>query len=187
MNQSDSINELATALSAAQAEMGGAASVGWWKMPGFSKYLIGDSGDVCTLRGRPRLMKPIRAGSNYFKVILVADDGAHHHRYIHSLVAACFGRDREDGEQTRHLDGNTKNNSIENLAYGTPTENAADKVRHGTDPAGERNGMAKLTAGQVKSIRSLLGSRPQSHIARDFGVSPMTISRIANKHLWRSV
>jgi hypothetical protein len=53
--------------------------------------------------------------------------------------------------QCRHLDGNRSNNRLDNLAWGTPLENGADKARHGT-AKGERNGRAKLTAAKVRRI-----------------------------------
>lgn len=180
MKQSESIQALAMALCEAK-------STGWWQIPGFSKYLIGDAGEVYTLRGKGRVLTPSRAGAGYRKVTLIGDDGVYHHRYVHHLVASSFNRERLQCEQTRHLDGNPENNSICNLAHGTPAENAADKERHGTESKGEKNGMAKLTAARVEEIRCLLGTRPQSHIAKSFGVSPMTISRIANNKLWRFV
>lgn len=33
----------------------------------------------------------------------------------------------------RHLDGNTENNTLGNLSYGTAAENTADSIRHGTN------------------------------------------------------
>lgn len=34
----------------------------------------------------------------------------------------------------RHLDGDPGNNSLTNLAYGTPSQNLLDSVAHGTHP-----------------------------------------------------
>jgi hypothetical protein len=34
--------------------------------------------------------------------------------------------------ETRHMDGNPGNNALGNLAFGTASENAHDRVRHGT-------------------------------------------------------
>ena len=36
-----------------------------------------------------------------------------------------------NGLDVRHLDGDKENNHLSNLAYGTPSENAFDMVRHG--------------------------------------------------------
>lgn len=53
---------------------------------------------------------------------------------MHVLVAAAWLGPRPDGLVIRHLDGNSRNNDVRNLAYGTPAENVRDTVRHGTHP-----------------------------------------------------
>lgn len=50
---------------------------------------------------------------------------------VHTLVTEAFLGPRPEGQVVRHLDGNPRNCTIENLAYGTPSENAYDTVRHG--------------------------------------------------------
>lgn len=48
---------------------------------------------------------------------------------VHRLVLAAFvGPSPMLG---RHLDGNPKNNRLDNLRYGTPLENSADRIIHG--------------------------------------------------------
>lgn len=61
-------------------------------------------------------------------------DGARKNRMAHVLVLEAFVGPRPEGMETRHLDGNPKNNRLENICWGTPVENAADKKRHGTEP-----------------------------------------------------
>ncbi len=52
-------------------------------------------------------------------------------RTVHRLVLEAFVGPCPPGMQCRHLDGNPANNRLENLAWGTHAENAADKIRHG--------------------------------------------------------
>lgn len=51
---------------------------------------------------------------------------------VHILVAEAFLGPRPEGQEIRHLDGNSLNNYASNLAYGTRSENILDAVRHGT-------------------------------------------------------
>jgi HNH endonuclease len=103
---------------------------------------------------------------------------------VHRLVAAAFlGKSRL---YVNHIDGNPRNNRIENLEYATQTEN----VRHAINVLGKRWGgghvtkgeqhyAAKVTDAQVIKIRELLkqGIR-QNVIAHQFGLRPQTISGI---------
>ncbi len=97
-------------------------------------------------------------------------------RYVSRLVLEAFRGCAPYGEQARHLDGVMTNNRLDNLAWGTPVENAADKVRHGTSLHGERNHQCKLSDKQVKEIRA---SRDLLRVlAMQYGVRESTISRI---------
>lgn len=107
-------------------------------------------------------------------------------RYVHQLVAMAFLGPRPEGTQVCHIDGNAKNCAATNLRYGTPTENNADKRRHGTHRTGERHPGAILTAKQVAAIRIRLarGDR-QAEIAHDYEVSRPTISAISVGRSWK--
>lgn len=64
---------------------------------------------------------------------------------VHRIILTTFVGPRPDGMETRHLNGDRRDNRLTNLAYGTPKENAADRVAHGT------------------SVRSDDGTCPQGH------------------------
>jgi len=70
------------------------------------------------------------------------------------------------------------------LSWKTPTENAADKIIHGTLIRGEQQWMAKLTETDVHEIRSLLGTTTKQSIATTFGVSPDNIRAIEIGRSW---
>ena len=52
-------------------------------------------------------------------------------RFVHRVVLEAFVGPRPEGMECRHLDGNPLNNRLENLCWGTPSENAWDRVHHG--------------------------------------------------------
>lgn len=70
---------------------------------------------------------------------------------IHNLVSTTFIGPRPSRNVVRHLDSNPSNNCINNLAYGTYSENENDKIANGT--WNTRNGGAKITPSQVQEIR----------------------------------
>lgn len=71
-------------------------------------------------------------GSHGYLSVVLKDMDRRQNRTVHSLVAAAFYGPRPEGMETRHLDGNPANNRVENLRYGTQSENNLDRVSHGT-------------------------------------------------------
>ena len=115
----------------------------WLPIPGYEgSYSVSDVGRVrsearivATPRGpRPiaeRILKPGLGGGGYYYSVNLRREGASKSHLLHRLVAMAFIGPLPEGMQTRHVDGNPMNNVPSNLAYGTPGENALDKVRHG--------------------------------------------------------
>jgi hypothetical protein len=73
----------------------------------------------------------------------------------------------------------------DHLFLGTQKDNAADRDRKGRGTAGEKNGMAKLDAESVVSIRA--DSRKQREIAESYGVTQQAVSRIKSRIAWASL
>lgn len=51
---------------------------------------------------------------------------------VHILVLEAFDKPRPEGMVTRHLNGDSHDNKITNLVWGTVSENNIDRVIHGT-------------------------------------------------------
>lgn len=106
---------------------------------------------------------------------------------VHTLVLEAFVGPRASCEmQCRHLDGDRLNNRATNLAWGTCAENAADRITHGTMPAGETHVRSKLTADAVMLIRAD-PERSSRSLAAEFGVSHVTINRVRRNETWRNL
>lgn len=74
------------------------------------------------------------------------------------------------------------------LFLGTNTDNRHDSVRKNRHARGEGSGRAKLRECDIVEIRRRLDSgNTQLKIARDFGVSPATISAIKAGLIWKFV
>lgn len=58
-------------------------------------------------------------------------NGGKSHR-VHRLVMEAFVGPLPDGQEVRHLDDNPNNNCLNNLVYGTRSENMLDRVSNGT-------------------------------------------------------
>lgn len=109
----------------------------WRPIPGFEGlYEVSSLGRVRSLHRRNpgRLLRTriqVKSGIPY-EAIALSRAGQNVAKYTYSLVASAFLGTRPSGLVVRHLDGDSLNNHLSNLAYGTPSENARDAVRHGT-------------------------------------------------------
>lgn len=75
-----------------------------------------------------RVLKPGLSSNGYFTVAL----GRGNTRTLHSLLMDTFVGPKPKGMEIRHLNDNRLDNRLENLCYGTRTENIKDAVRNKT-------------------------------------------------------
>lgn len=163
-------------------------------------YQVSNLGQI---RSIPRLktlggiLKPILDTGGHLQVGLYKD-GKQKRLSIHRLILEAFIGPCPLGMECRHLDGNPINNKLNNLQWGTKSENQQDSIRHGTffhpDNRGSNNGHAILQESDIPKIRKLLksgrngihGKRySQREIAKIFGVNHYTISMIATGKTWK--
>lgn len=149
----------------------------WRPVPAWSRYQVSDDGLVANARGR---LLTLQSRGGYLRFTPARGRAVS----VHVAVLEAFVGPRPEGTEGRHLDGNKANNHLSNLAWGSRLENAADKRRHGTLPVGERAGTAKLTAGQVFEIRSLVGRESLRSLGKKFGVSHTAVRRAATGAKW---
>lgn len=88
----------------------------------------------------------------------------------------------------KEICGHTNCVNPAHLRWDTQTGNFADKVKDGTDPSGERNPNAKLTAAKVLAIRAdVAAGEPQRSVARRYGVGKSTVNYIVTRRIWAHV
>lgn len=105
----------------------------WRPIPGHDDYFVTNLGRVISYKyGMIRPLAQTRTRAGYAKVGLYGGPGVRRETLVHILVAEAFLGPRPEDHEVRHLDGNPRNSHLFNLAYGTPAENAADKMEHGT-------------------------------------------------------
>lgn len=129
-------------------------------------YQVSNNGQVRRIwKNHTRTLKP-GCWNQYWCVHLWNNNKSTTYK-IHTLVLNNFFGPCPVRMECRHLDGNPKNNKLNNLKWGTRSENQKDSVKHGTsrqpNNIGCKNGHAKLTEIQVEEIKCLLAKR-KSHI-----------------------
>ncbi|TWS29004.1 HNH endonuclease [Tsukamurella conjunctivitidis] len=96
-------------------------------IPGLPGYVATPTGEVISLRRRtPRSLAYTVGPCGYRTIGVVNSDGNRVCVRVGDLVAATWLGPRPEGQDLRHLDGNPSNDTLDNLAWGTPAEVAQD-------------------------------------------------------------
>lgn len=135
-------------------------------------------------RRKGKIRIQVKRGGIY-KGILLYKDRIGKTYLVHRLVLEAFKGVASPGQQAMHKDGNSHNNNVDNLAWGTALENHNHKKLHGTTAFGEKNHSAKLNAEIVKKIRT--SKEPGISLAKIYGVSAANISSIRKRQTWAHV
>lgn len=163
----------------------------WKPIPGYegvySVSLTGqvrrDRGYNCTHAGR--ILKQGIRGRGYPYVELNRA-GVAKKFDVHSLVALAFLGPTPEGKEIRHLDGDSSNPRLSNLAFGTHLENAQDMVKHGRAYAGGEHHAAVLDDEKVLLMQQLfLAGYTSGYLAGRFGVSRTTAWQAASGRTWK--
>ncbi len=88
------------------------------------------SGKVRRHKGRSISPSPVPSG---YLIVTLSLGERRESGWLHRLVAKAFLGPCPQDLEVRHRDGNPANNRLTNLVYGTRSENALDRVAHGTD------------------------------------------------------
>lgn len=134
-------------------------------------------------RHKGRNLRPAPSATGHMSVVL----GRGMTTAVHVLVLKAFGPAQPIGTETCHANGDPSDNRIENLRWGTRSENLLDAVAHGVRPIGSRTHMAKLLESDIPRIRDLIGKRTIVSIASEYGVNEATIRQIRDGRSWKHV
>ena len=151
----------------------------------WSGYKVDDQGVVYSkTTGRPLRASPHQG---YLRVQLHYG-GRHKWHKVHILVLETFIGPRPPGLVGRHIDGDAMNCRLGNLAWSTQKVNIEDKRIHGTMLMGETHPQARLTADEVREIRTkhASGEGPAS-LAQTYGIRPNYVNDIVARRNWKHI
>lgn len=170
------------------------------EIPGFVGYGVDCTGRVFTrvkaggVTGSPpggaflvdewREMR-LRTTSDGYRCAQLKRNTKNTHQRVHRLVLMAFVGEPPPGMIACHNDGNRSNNAIENLRWGTHSENQRDRIKHGTSPRGEGSATSKLTWEKVREIRRLAAEGVSVRlICERFGMSNQHTRGIIARKSW---
>lgn len=109
----------------------------WQPIPGWN-YEVSTTGRVRNSR-TGLIRKNDRDRHGYPRILLC--NGPHERKrfLVHHLVASAFLGPRPDGMEVRHVNDIRHDNRVDNLHYGTRSDNMYDSVRNGSHNRASRN------------------------------------------------
>ena len=106
------------------------------------------------------------ATSRGYLCVSIHKDGKQRVVRSHDLIAKTFLPNPENKTQVNHIDGNKKNNKVENLEWVTPRENLLHAFKNGLNPGG-RPWAGKKGKDHIRSIPIIMCS-PSGEELREF-------------------
>ena len=164
----------------------------WRWIPGFEgRYKVSTNGKVmsfCT-RTEGRVLKPnIACERVKYHYVCLRNHGKYYNRSIHRLVATVFIENPDNKPYVCHINGNSFDNRVDNLKWGTPKENNFDKIAHGTYQYGEKNPGVKLNNDIVSKIKSMYKEGIRiCEISKYLKVNANTVKNITSGRDWKHI
>lgn len=172
----------------------------------YPNYLIYSNGRVtsklCRLKksggkngwrdgGGERVLKQERVAFGHLRVCLY-EKGRKERFLVHRLVAQEFIENPFSLPQVNHKNGNSSDNRVENLYWGTQLDNMRDRYKHGTanfweSNRGEKQWSAKLNyrkACLARLLKSSFGWQAKK-IAALLGVTDSTMCSLLRGETWK--
>lgn len=152
------------------------------------EYILYDDGRLYDVQ-LGRFKNPVENRKGYLRYSIYVF-GRRKFFFVHRLVLKTFNPvDGMDNLQVNHIDGNKKNNHLENLEWCTPAENIRHAYKVGLKSVkGIKNPACRLTEENVREIvEMLLAKRPYKEISQKFNISKNTVAAIRSKRLWKDI
>ncbi len=166
------------------------------EIPGFPSYFINKRGQVWSgpkvrVNISGQFIKPYLV-NNYLMVNLYKNKKLFH-KYIHRLLLEVYVGLCPEGMECRHLDGNRQDNRLDNLCWGTRSENVMDTIQHGRNNTLYKKGIKHpnsiLTEQDVRMIVYMYrtGEFTQQEIGGIYDTARSNVSAILNKRNWKHI
>jgi len=174
--------------------VGSVGSEAWKSVVGYEGwYAVSNIGRVCRV-ATGRVLKQQVCSHGYLIVTLCVHGKKTNSLVSHLVADAFLPPSGPTDTVVRHLNDIKIDNRVENLAWGTYSDNLRDAYRNGKNKPppihiGEANSSATLAEDQVREIRRLYatGKFSQRELALRFGVAQSVISDIILRKIWKHV
>lgn len=99
----------------------------WSTIKGFDNHKVSTTGRVMNIK-TGKILSPFTTKNGY-QTIALSECGKSHKKYVHRIVAEAFIPNEYSKLQVNHLNGNKRDNRVENLEWCTSSENHLHRSR----------------------------------------------------------
>jgi hypothetical protein len=159
-----------------------------------TRFVVSTDGEIMHYKNKKILKIRYDSKHDYGDVrVFIKELGRKVTLRVHCEVAKAFLKKPDDDKEYEidHIDGNKRNNNVENLEWVTHEENVRRAVANNLQRPhiGEDNVTSKLTEKEVREICELLVENKLTtvDIAKRFNISQAVIAAIKSGRTWRHV
>jgi hypothetical protein len=153
----------------------------WRAIPVYTPYMVSNMGRIKD--DKNRLIISVSKQKTY-KSIAIPQKGIYKTLRIHRLVLEVFDRLPKSYEVARHLNGIETDNRLENLAWGTQSQNAKDAFEHNR----RKRPNTRLDKEKVKFIRGCEYHRGlYKKLSEKFNIHESTIRSVREYRSWKTI
>lgn len=153
-------------------------------IPGFSWYYATKSGKVWSTKTNA-FLRPHTGRGGYQTLTLFDDDGVKVYCSVHKVIMAAWNPSDDISVEITHKNHCNNDNRLSNLIW---VHRESNETRWVNVNRGSKNGYAKLTEGQVKTIRRHKYYRGMySDLAGEYDVHLTTIMRAYTGERWKHI
>jgi len=134
-----------------------------------------------------KFLKPVSDNQGYQIIHLNSKIHKSKNHKIHRLVAFAFIPIINGKIEINHIDGNKKNNEINNIEWCTSSENKKHAFKLGLRNNKGENGSHKIKEKQAIEIKYQNKGKTLKCIAKKYNVSIALISKIKNNKVWTHI
>lgn len=132
---------------------------------------------------KSKLLSPCSSDKYGHQVVHIGFNGQRKNVFVHTMVLLAFVGERPDGMECCHINGDPKDNKIDNLRWDTHYSNNQDRKQHGTYALGDKHPMARITEQDVLAIRS--SGKSNKELRKIYAISNSQMHRILTKQSWK--
>lgn len=156
----------------------------WRPIPGFEGLY--EASNLGQIRSPRKILKQ-RLSNKGYPVVELSKNGRSRESLVHRQVLKAFHGEPLPGDECRHLNGIPTDNQLENLEWGSHSENAVDQVAHGThrNTRKRRCHRGHEFTPENTYIQPDGGRRCRACAERNYGKAYFKAYYLANKEKWK--